>query len=83
MDTGNVPLPPSLGIADGIHGATVHDDVAALANRLAALEYVVFKALDRLPPDRDADDLRLRLTDARQLLCKVAGQPFTRDVRED
>lgn len=76
---GDAKCPTSLGVADGIYGATIHDDVVALANQLAAFEFLALRALDRLPQDREADELRKYFDDARRLLCKSAGKPFARD----
>ena len=76
---GGAKFPTSLGVADGVHGATIHDDVVALANQLAAFEFLALRALDRLPQGREADELRKYFDDARRLLCKAAGKPFARD----
>jgi hypothetical protein len=78
MNMGGHHIPASLGIADRVYGATVHDDVVALANQLAALEYLLLQVLDRVPGDRDAEQLRLMLADSRHLLRVAAGHPAER-----
>jgi hypothetical protein len=78
LNDGGAQIPTSLGIADGVYAATVHDDVVALANHLVALEYVVLRLLGRLPQDRDAEHLRLLLADARQSIRIAAGSPADR-----
>lgn len=80
LSDGGVEIPTSLGIADGVYAATVHDDVVALANHLAALEFVVLRMLGRLPQDPDAEQLRLMFADARQAIRITAGSPADRGV---
>jgi hypothetical protein len=75
---GGQSLPTSLGIADGIYGATIHDDVVALANHLTVFEFAALRVLDGLPDGREAGDLRKYVEDARRLLWRVSGKPFER-----
>jgi hypothetical protein len=58
--------PPSIGIVDGVYGATIHDDVVALANSLASLSYVVGLLEQHIS--------RGRRQHARAMLCDTIGQ---------
>ena len=71
---GQVQVPVSLGVVDGIYQATIHDDVVELANQLRILEFALLNIASQLAPSPDADQLHLMLGDASKTLEKIAGR---------
>ena len=64
--------PPSIGILDGVYGATIRDDVVALANALVALGFVV-GVLEHHMTRRRREHARAMLADTMGLLQRVTG----------
>lgn len=72
---GNVQVPTSLGVVDGIYQATIYDDVVKLANQLRALEFASRKIADQLETSPETPHLRHPNADGRnesRLLRKAA-----------
>ena len=55
---GEFSAPCSLGVVEGVYGATINDDVVALANQLRLLEFALFRATDQLPHGDQTSELR-------------------------
>lgn len=74
FNNGSCSAPKSLGVVDGVYGATIHDDVVELANLLRRLEFSLLKVTDLLPTSNESKEIKDRLTDASIALDGIAGR---------
>lgn len=71
---GGFTAPGSLGVVDGVYGATMHDDIVELANLLRMLEFGLLRIMDLLQPSKETSELRRTLEDADRTLTRMAGR---------
>lgn len=72
--SGLLQVPTSIGVVDGIYGATVHDDVVELANLLQALNFAVLNVAATIESTPEVNALHSMLNDAHEKLLNITGR---------